>query len=281
MQVLGGGNVEVKGARERQLDVGLPGEALHHGAALHPEEGLEGIGPAAAVAEEVQQPVFLLGGVAAALGQDADLAAQRNGMHRGPGALGQPQAGGQLRGRGVGLGPDVQDGEGQLGHGGLRGRRRGFLVHGLAAAADPGEKRGELVAGLLAAVEPPPEAPELADQFVAGVHGDEVAVGLRTALGRDRGSAALRCPGPRGPGRIAGQHGGPGVQRKLGFGGPGGTGVEGDGTVEFGAAEEEGEPTGISSSSHWPGPSSKSGNEKYRSGTERYRRWAVLSVKRR
>ncbi len=117
LQVLGGGNVEVKSAGQREPNLGLAGEALDHGAALQPEEGLQGGGPAAALAEEVQQTGLFLGCVAAALGQDPDLAAQGDGVYCGPGGLGHPQRRGELGRCRIRFRLDVQDVEGQGDHG--------------------------------------------------------------------------------------------------------------------------------------------------------------------
>ncbi len=91
-------------------------EALDHGAALHPQEGLQRGGPALRGAEEIQQPGRLLRVVAAPLGLDADLAAQGDGVDGGAGGFADAQPCGQLRGRCVRLRVKVDDGELELSH---------------------------------------------------------------------------------------------------------------------------------------------------------------------
>ncbi len=116
VQVLRPGDLEVVGARQRQVDVAGAGEALHHRGALHPHEGSQRVPPPGPAAEQGEQARLLGLGVAAALRLDPDLAAQRDGVDLRAGRLLDPQPGGQLRRHRVRLGHDVEHAEPQPGH---------------------------------------------------------------------------------------------------------------------------------------------------------------------
>ena len=87
LEILGRSHLEIVGAGQRQVDLGAPGEALHHQRHLRPHDGLKGLAPAPGLSEELEQAIFLLAGVATAPRLDLDLASERDGVEAGPGRL--------------------------------------------------------------------------------------------------------------------------------------------------------------------------------------------------
>ena len=130
VQVTGRGHLQVVGARHRQVDLGHRGEAGDHDRDRGELDRLDRLGPAGRVAEQVVQAFGLGRGVAAAVRLDADLAAQRDGVHLDAGPFGDGQLEGQGRGGGVLVRGHAGTAEDQVGHvsalhgKGLRGRTR-------------------------------------------------------------------------------------------------------------------------------------------------------------
>src|SRR5262249_33484015 len=78
VQILRGGDLEVVGARDRQIDLALAGEPGRHGRDVGPEERLQRVTPARAGPEQLLERRALVRGVSPSLRLDADLAAQRD-----------------------------------------------------------------------------------------------------------------------------------------------------------------------------------------------------------
>src|SRR3954452_22657690 len=103
----------------------------------------------------------------------------------------------------------------------------------LGAVAQRGEGGVDRGPRLLAAVEALPVQPEQPDQLVTDVERHEV--GAEAAVDEERLDVRLDVD----DGGVGGQHTHPGVQRKLGLGGAGRAGIEGDRAAHPGVAEEE------------------------------------------
>ena len=116
MQVLGRGDFEVVGAFQREIDLGGPAEAGHHGGGVLPQEGVLRRAPAFARPEQVDQSVGLGVGVSAPQRIDADLTSQRDRVDRFVADRGDPHPGGEDRCHRIRFGRHVEDCERHLGH---------------------------------------------------------------------------------------------------------------------------------------------------------------------
>ncbi len=116
MEVAADRDVQVVAARDREVHLGLAGEAGDDQGDLGELEGVQGAAPAGPLAEEVGQRLGLVGPVAAPGRFDAELAAQREGVHpvRCGGGDAQPEEEGG--GGGVAVGAYTGADEGQVGH---------------------------------------------------------------------------------------------------------------------------------------------------------------------
>ena len=174
---------------QRQVDLGRPGEALHHRASSA-SRGTAGASPRQrlAVAEQVEQ-LGLLGVARSGRRCGSIRTWQRSAM-----ACTVAPVVSSIRSRAVSCGAAAygsatmsSDGERQAGH-----RRTGHRSAPAGpAAADGGEELVDGLPGLAAAVEAAPEQPQPADQLVAGVDRHQVAgeldpAAVRSARGQQR-----------------------------------------------------------------------------------------------
>ena len=74
-------DLEVVGARDRQVDLGRAGEAGDHRRDVRPQERPQRVAPPRRLAEELDEPLLLVGVVAPPLRLDPDLAPQRERVH--------------------------------------------------------------------------------------------------------------------------------------------------------------------------------------------------------
>ena len=209
LQVAGRGDLQVVGARHREVDLGHRGEAGDHRRDRGELDRLDRLGPAGRVAEQVVQPLRLGRGVAAAVRLDADLAAQRDRVHPDAGPLGDGQLEGQGRRHGVPVRGRAGTAEDEVGHVSVfqppSTEPRGPVRPGQHDRAPPqaGQERLQRLADLRPAVEPLPVQPELADQRVAHVDRDqedlvlvdEDGLGVRRQLRQQRVRDGEPVPG--------------------------------------------------------------------------------------
>jgi len=109
------------------------------------------------------------------------------------------------------------------------------------AFGDCAEEVVDELARLLAAVEPAPPRSQAADELIAGVDRDQVALGRRVDF-RIFGNAHQQClnvVGQQADPRFSGADRAPGVQVELGFGCTGRARVETDSAIQRRIAEEE------------------------------------------
>ena len=234
------GDLEVVGARQRQVDLGDAGEALDHRAALHPQERLERVATNARASPNRSTSQAGLVGlvVAAPLRLDPHLAAQRDRVHRRAGRLRDPQPRGQLRRRGVRLGDDVDDRE-------LVAASWSPVGIRVAHRAAPCVRHRSKKSSIAARASVPPSKPRHSHpqscrparsrrrSAPGGTEHRRVSGRRRAAAAPRRRGAAARAAGWR---RRRCSHASSG---ELGLGGPGRAGVEGDDPTLHGVVEEE------------------------------------------
>ena len=170
---------------------------------VRPEERAQRVAPPRCLAEELVEARLLVGRVAAPLRLDADLAAQRDGVHRGARRLGDPHPQHDRRHRRVRLRAGVEHLERQGGH--------------RALARTRVEEGVERVVRLAPAVEALPQPAEVADELVARVDRHEEALrSPAVAVGADE--EGLDVGRQRGERRVGGDDLVPRVEREQRLG---------------------------------------------------------------
>ena len=92
VEELGARDLEVVGAGDRQVDLGRAVEAGDRRRHVRPQEGLQRLAPLRRLAEHLDEPLLFVVVVATELRLDADLAPQRDRVHRRAGRLGDAEA---------------------------------------------------------------------------------------------------------------------------------------------------------------------------------------------